>query len=352
MLVGIATTNLFFGKCGDAKLIVSVSLGNSAVFRWRRQSCPGDEGHLCCLGHSDILVMDVQCQDEFLHCTDPGRKQDRTKIAFRWVKQRVSSCPLFKAGVACCLPTCAQGCSFPVTGDFGFGFGVFWAFWFLLGVLCIWGVLALLVSLLCTRLGLLRCASCWTRPLGGGRWEHYLCNLWGEYLKIHKTAYMYCGKPYMLALAGQPSLHGYYAHRFIEIKEHFGEIAGLELSSTDFAISSTRSSRSSSKSVELLSKSATTFCVSCTLVSKISTTDTCRSALVSSFMPSSATVRDMSLVWEVLHHQLLRVFTWFTKHSTSQTCRSNPRIAVSWSSSTDLTATLAPAPCQTAALNF
>ena len=47
-----------FGEYGDAKLIVSVSLGDSAVFRWRRQSCPGDEGHLCCLGHGDILVMD------------------------------------------------------------------------------------------------------------------------------------------------------------------------------------------------------------------------------------------------------------------------------------------------------
>ena len=33
-----------FGE-SDAKLIVSVSLGSSAVFRWRRQSCPDDEGH-------------------------------------------------------------------------------------------------------------------------------------------------------------------------------------------------------------------------------------------------------------------------------------------------------------------
>ena len=24
------------------------------------------------------------------------------------------------------------------------------------------------------------CVSCRTCPLGGGRWEHYLCNLWGE----------------------------------------------------------------------------------------------------------------------------------------------------------------------------
>ena len=42
-----------FGEYGDAKLIVSVSLGSSAVFQWRRQSCPDDEGHLCCLGHGE-----------------------------------------------------------------------------------------------------------------------------------------------------------------------------------------------------------------------------------------------------------------------------------------------------------
>ena len=152
----------------DAKLIVSVSLGTFALFRWRRQSCLADEGGSCRLDHGDILVMDGQCQDEFLHRTNPGREQDRINITFRWVKQHVSSCPLLRTAVACCLPTCAQGSSVPVMGNVLYG--VFWFFWFLLGVLCIWGVLAWLVSLLCTRLGLLRCASFWTRPLGGGRW--------------------------------------------------------------------------------------------------------------------------------------------------------------------------------------
>ena len=165
-----------FGKCGDVKLNVSVSLGNFEVFRWRRQSCPSDEGRSCRLDHGDILVMDGQCQDEFLHRTDPFLEQDRINITFRWVKQHVSSCPLLKAGVACCLPTCAQGLSVPVMVNTVNG--VFWAFWFLLGVLCIWGVLVFLGSLLCTRLGLLRCASCWTRPLGGGWWGHYLGNPW------------------------------------------------------------------------------------------------------------------------------------------------------------------------------
>ena len=117
-----------FGKCGDAKLIVSVGLGNFALFRWRRQSCSSDEGRSCRLDHGDILVMDGQCQDEFLHRTDPGGEQDRMNITFRWVKQHVSSCPFLKAGVACCLPTCAQGSSVPNTGNLGFG--LFWAFGF------------------------------------------------------------------------------------------------------------------------------------------------------------------------------------------------------------------------------
>ena len=169
-------------------LIVSVSLGDSAVFRWRRRSCPDDEGHLCCLGHGDILVMYGQCQDEFLHRTDPGREQERINITFRWVKQLVLC--LRQEWHAVCQRV-RRVYQFLMRGMLLLAF--FGFFWFLLGVLCIWGVLALLVSLLCTRLGLLRCASCWTRPLGGGRWRHYLCNFRGEYFKIHKIACMnYC----------------------------------------------------------------------------------------------------------------------------------------------------------------
>ena len=140
-----------FGKCGDAKLIVSVSFGSSALFRWRRQSCSDGEGHLCWLGHGDILVMDGQCQDEFLHCTSSGRDLERINVTFRWIKQHASFCPFLKAGVACCLPTCAQGSSVPNTGNLGFG--LFWALGVLLCVLCTWGVLVLLSSCCAQDLG-------------------------------------------------------------------------------------------------------------------------------------------------------------------------------------------------------
>ena len=63
---------------------------------------------------------------------------------------------------------CAGGSSVPVTGN-----AVFWRFFCAFGfflVSCAYGEY-LLVSLLCTRLGSRRCASCWTRPLGGGWWS-------------------------------------------------------------------------------------------------------------------------------------------------------------------------------------
>ena len=204
-----------FGKCGDAMLIVPVSLGSSVLFRWRRQSCPDDEGHFIPLGHGDILVMDGQCQDEFLHRTDPGREQERINIAFRWVKQHVSSCPLFKAGVACCLPKCAHGSSVPVMENV---FLVFFCFFLVsswrfvhVGSTSLAG-LPVVHKTWVTQVCLLL-----DTPFGRRSMGHYLCNLLGENLKIHKTAFQRFGihvgliiwKPFLLALAGQPSLHGF-----------------------------------------------------------------------------------------------------------------------------------------------
>ena len=85
-----------FGERGEAKLIVSVSFGTQALFKWKGKSCPSNDGHSCWLGHGDILVMDGQCQDEFRHCTDPGSDQERINITFRWVKQHVASCSFLR----------------------------------------------------------------------------------------------------------------------------------------------------------------------------------------------------------------------------------------------------------------
>ena len=87
--------------------------------------------------------------------------------------------------MACCLPTCAQGSSVHVTGNFGNG--VFLGFlaspWCLVHL----GVLALLViSLVCTRLGSQRCASCWTRPEGAEVGGGIIFVTPGEFAEQHK----------------------------------------------------------------------------------------------------------------------------------------------------------------------
>ena len=79
------------------------------------------EDSSCWLGHGDILVMDGQCQEEFLHCTSPGLEHERMNVTFRWIRQHTHFCPLFKAGVVCCLPTCAKGSSVPVMVNASFG---------------------------------------------------------------------------------------------------------------------------------------------------------------------------------------------------------------------------------------
>ena len=46
--------------------------GSQAPFRWKGKSC-------------------LECQDEFLHCTDPGLEQERINVTFRWIRQHTPS---------------------------------------------------------------------------------------------------------------------------------------------------------------------------------------------------------------------------------------------------------------------
>ena len=150
-----------------------MSFGTRARFKWKGESCPGSEADSCWLDHGDLLVMDGQCQDECLHCTGPGLEQERINVTFRWIKQHVSSCPLFRTGVACCLPTCAQGS--PVSGMELVEKGAAWGLLVLLVVLLILGVLALLIyTLVCVGPELRWRAYRWARPSGGVRRRHCL----------------------------------------------------------------------------------------------------------------------------------------------------------------------------------
>ena len=153
-----------FGERWETKLIVSVSFGTPALFKWKGKSCPDGEAGLCCLGHGDILAMDVQCQDEFRHCTDSGLEQERIDVTFRWTRQHTASCPL-RTGAVCWLPTCAQGSSAAVTRvvEARRFLGILGAPWSLVYM----EALALLVK-----------PSCVYRTKGCPFWEQVLWHLW------------------------------------------------------------------------------------------------------------------------------------------------------------------------------
>ena len=47
-----------FGERGESKLIVSMSFGTRARFKWKGESCLDSEADSCWLDHGDLLVMD------------------------------------------------------------------------------------------------------------------------------------------------------------------------------------------------------------------------------------------------------------------------------------------------------
>ena len=124
----------YSGARGESKLIVSVSIGFSALFRWKPRPSPDCEADSTWLHHGDLLVMDGRCQDEYLHSTDPRLDGERVNVTFRWLKNHVPQCPL-GAGVVCCLPTCVKGLPVSVhAGMEGLVWYSGWILWFLLGM--------------------------------------------------------------------------------------------------------------------------------------------------------------------------------------------------------------------------
>ena len=114
-----------FGGGGDSKLIVSVSFGATATFRWARNSDrDGSSGWSQRLSHGDVLVMDGKAQDQFEHWTEAGVQGERINLTYRWIKQNNPGCVSATTGVLCCLPSCAEGLSVHGTpGGGGWGWG-------------------------------------------------------------------------------------------------------------------------------------------------------------------------------------------------------------------------------------
>ena len=134
-----------------------MSVGTRALFKWKGKSCPDSEANSCWLGQCDILVMDGQCQDESLHCTNPGLDQERINVTFLWIQRYTASCPL-RTGVVCCCYEDCRGWRF-----LGF-LGAPWGLVHVGGA----GVASFTPSYLQDS-GSPRCAYRWTRPPVGWR---------------------------------------------------------------------------------------------------------------------------------------------------------------------------------------
>ena len=106
-----------FGSPFEPKVIVSMSLGHSALFKLRRRA-PENTPSQIWLDHGDLLVMDGLTQYEYVHSTASELEGPRVNLTYRWISQHIRSCPL--AGlIGGALPSDAQDLAEPVVGGRG-----------------------------------------------------------------------------------------------------------------------------------------------------------------------------------------------------------------------------------------
>ena len=82
-----------FGSPGEPKVIVSMSLGHSVLFKLRRRASESTHSQIR-LDHGDPLVMDGCTQFENEHSTASELSGPRVNLTFRWISQHIWSCPL------------------------------------------------------------------------------------------------------------------------------------------------------------------------------------------------------------------------------------------------------------------
>ena len=100
-----------FGLPSEPKVIVSMSLGHSVLFKLCRRASEKTVTPIW-LDHGDLLVMDGLTQEEFLHSTASELEGPRVNLTYRWISQHIRSCP--QAGLICgALPSEAQDLAEP-----------------------------------------------------------------------------------------------------------------------------------------------------------------------------------------------------------------------------------------------
>ena len=100
-----------FGSPFEPKVIVSMSLGHSVLFKLRRRTSENTPSQIR-LDHGDLLVVDGLTQLEYVHSTASELEGPRVDLTFRWISQHIRSCPL--AGlIGGALPSDAQDLAEP-----------------------------------------------------------------------------------------------------------------------------------------------------------------------------------------------------------------------------------------------
>ena len=100
-----------FGSPFEPKVIVSMSLGHSALFKLRRRASENTPSQIR-LDHGDLLVMDGLTQFEYVHSTASELLGPRVNLTFRWISQHIRSCPLVGL-IGGALPSDAQDLAEP-----------------------------------------------------------------------------------------------------------------------------------------------------------------------------------------------------------------------------------------------
>ena len=80
-----------FGSPSEPKVIVSMSLGHSVLFKLRRRT-PEETPSQIWLDHGDLFVMDGLTQSEFEHSTASELEGPRVNLTYRWISQHIRSC--------------------------------------------------------------------------------------------------------------------------------------------------------------------------------------------------------------------------------------------------------------------
>ena len=100
-----------FGSPFEPKVIVSMSLGHSVLFKLRRRASENSPSQIR-LDHGDLLVMDGLTQLEYVHSTASELEGPRVNLTYRWISQHIRSCPLASL-IGGALPSDAQDLAEP-----------------------------------------------------------------------------------------------------------------------------------------------------------------------------------------------------------------------------------------------